>query len=709
MKKILFLLYSLFLLSCTEDPEILTGEIMGVVTAAEDGGREPLAGVRVNLLSSGKSVSTGSDGKFYFHELEPGAYQLQFAKEGYKSDTRNVRVTAAEVTACDIQLQLEKRDVVSITPSSLDFGSNVTQLSTVITNNGSRDLEWNLDLGGNILWLSASPISGRLASGKTQTIVFTVDRDRITSQKSAVVNLKAGGSSFPISIAASFRDHKSKMVFNPQSLNFGTESFEEKLQIKNVGDATLNWTLKSCGDNVLSVSEEKGSIAVDGSKYLIVTLDRSQMVKDLSTQLVFSDGVNEEAVSVMATYVAKKGKLEVTPGVLDFEGDKTELPLNIKNSGNSEVSWSISNIKPELTVSSASGSLKPGANTVVRVSLNRKNMPDNLNTSFVVSDGTNKQAVLVKAYVAKAQMVVSPKSLDFGNDVNALTFFVYNEGTADLAWNVKNVSSEAISLSAKNGRLSPKGQVEVTVYLDRAKMNGTLNETLTVTDGKNEEVVNILAEKDYGGELVVPDGLYGYFRFDGNLEDASGSNIYAYPMGESVFVDGLNRGGKALKLSRDNDNSVIVNEPLLDVKEKTISFWGKDFPDGNIFIVEGNDREYYHNLYIANGKLVYTNACDFYDQLIPFVHPRLNDNKWHHVVLVCKAGDLVLYLDGHKVDEHSVHWNNNEYIDTGGKLRIGGYGKNKTTGANMPIDNFRVYDTRILSEEEIQMIYHAKQ
>ena len=51
--------------------------------------------------------------------------------------------------------------------------------------------------------------------------------------------------------------------------------------------------------------------------------------------------------------------------------------------------------------------------------------------------------------------------------------------------------------------------------------------------------------------------------------------------------------------------------------------------------------------------------------------------------------------------------------DTGTKFIMGGSVKlsnsNTLSGTNMSVDNFRVYDTRLLSSDEVQTIFKAKQ
>ena len=101
-----------------------------------------------------------------------------------------------------------------------------------------------------------------------------------------------------------------------------------------------------------------------------------------------------------------------------------------------------------------------------------------------------------------------------------------------------------------------------------------------------------------------------------------------------------------------------------------------------------------------------------FDEAKTFSHADLNDGNWHHIALVSDQGQTnyykvttVLYVDGNKTD---VVVESGENTDAGIKFVLGGEMDryfNIINGANMTIDNFRVYDTRLLSDDEIKAIY----
>ena len=114
-----------------------------------------------------------------------------------------------------------------------------------------------------------------------------------------------------------------------------------------------------------------------------------------------------------------------------------------------------------------------------------------------------------------------------------------------------------------------------------------------------------------------------------------------------------------------------------------------------------------------------------YDETGSFMHPNLSDGKWHHIALTSDFHKTTystittnLYVDGQAVDVTTEDAN----IFTEGETSSNSYGSgtkfvmggeidlyfSKLNATNMSVDNFRVYDTRKLSAEEIRQIYEAE-
>lgn len=721
--KYLFLgLLVLLQVSCTKEPEILTGDIVGIVTQ-KNSGTTPLSGVQVSIVSSGISTSTGSDGKFSFTELEAGSYKLQFLKEGYESDTKTVTVVSGQVANADMQLIVEEKEaLIAITPSSLNFGTTQTELSVNIKNNGNAKAEWSLDLGENI-WLNASPTAGQIEANKQQSIVFSVNRDKISETKSTVVNLSAFGNSFPITISCAPKNAKSYMAVEPEILDFGKELKELDLTIKNTGDAPLNWNIADFTSEALSVSESSGTIEPEGSKIVKVFLDREKVAETLTTTLVISDGIKETSVKVTAGFDELKGEMKVDPLTLDFGAEMTELPFTVSNVGNAELSWTVSGITEScISVPQTEGKISPEGSQVVKVMLDRTQMPDILNTTLVVSDGAKEETVTIKAEKQRVEMFIETKNLDFGKTEQELPLIIQNKGNVELAWTISDISENCISVNQTTGKIEAGTNATVMVKLNRDQMPDKLNATFNISGANMEETITVLAEKDQLAGLVVGQGLYPYYKFDGDYNDAT-DNIQG-GFGNAAFVDGVSSNSKAIKLSKVEKSSFTVPYPIMDSNQFTVSFWGKDFEDGNIFYMLSSYREQMFSLSMSGGKLKYItiarNLAVYYDQMPTFNHPSLSDGKWHHIALVFDYSKTAsyklttkLYIDGNMVDVVTEdNYEINTSLGKGTKFVLGGEIIQKYTklpATNLTIDNFRVYSTRMLSDSEIKQIYEAKQ
>ena len=622
------------LVACTEEQVETTGSIYGIVNDATNG--EPVPMAHVSLNPGGKATNTGSDGRYEFLNMEPGQYTIQISKSGYVTNTKQITVVAGQQASGDMLLTSEQQEAdIRIDPTSLNFGTTQDELVVTLTNQGNAATDWVLELGENP-WLSASLLSGNIAAGKTQSIIFSVDRDKLSETKNVKISLSAFGNSYTISVSCAPVNAKSEMSVTPTELDFGAGETEKAITIKNTGNAILNWNVSGITEACLSVSAEEGSVEADGSKVIKVMLDRSKLTSDL-------------------------------------------------------------------------------------------------NTSFIISDGIKEQTITVKSSKAVAEMVISPSALDFGEESTEKTFTISNTGTAELVWNITVPDGKGVNVSETSGVTAPQSSKQITVTLDRAMMTEDLHTSLEISDGSRKETVTVTAIK--GSEIagtVVTQGLYTYYKFDDNFEDATENGIDGFGTASPAFVEGVTAGSKAVKFSKTGNSTFVVSKPIIDSRQMTISFWGKDFEDGHIFHLSSSIRsEAMFTLSMSNGALKFLvtryNNMYQYSNLPAFVHPTLTDGKWHHIALVSdfevttySTITTTLYVDGQEVytltedaNHFSENGGNQSSYDTGTSFTMGGslqLNKSMTlTGTNMSVDNFRVYDTRRLSASEIQEIYNAKQ
>lgn len=507
MKKIilsLLLIIVAVLIGCEpiEEPEVF-GSIYGIVSDSQSG--QPIANAEITLSPGNESTISGSTGRFEFKDLDAGQYKVSVQTEGYEFNNKQVTVVPGERVSCDISLIA--KDGLKVEPASLNFESIHTHLSVSITNIGGAEVAWQLDLQ-NVNWLSANPKSGRIASKKVQTIVFSVNRDYVSSEKSVVLNLTSNGNSYPIAISCLPKGtSKGELTLNKTSINFGETSSEEELELKNTGTAAVNWQLKDVVSTCISLSDSLGTIDAGGSKVIKVYLDREKLTQDLNTSFTISDGTKDHSVSVSAKKVTKQSKMEVSPTELDFGESKSELSLTIKNTGTANLNWEIDKLtENSLSVSDSEGVIEPNGTKVVKVKLDRSKMTGDINTTFVVSDGTSDKPVIVKAVkkTAEAVMKITPSEIDFGQDSSEEYIIIKNEGTAALKWTLNQISEECISVSDTAGVVNPGGSKVLKVSLDREIMPSSVSTSLIFSDGTHEEVVIVRGTRvDKKANMVV--------------------------------------------------------------------------------------------------------------------------------------------------------------------------------------------------------------
>ncbi|MDE5539962.1 MAG: LamG domain-containing protein, partial [Bacilli bacterium] len=207
-------------------------------------------------------------------------------------------------------------------------------------------------------------------------------------------------------------------------------------------------------------------------------------------------------------------------------------------------------------------------------------------------------------------------------------------------------------------------------------------------EDKNQNNQN--KEDDKKPQVNVNKNPCAYFTFDGNYDDLSGTDKYAYGNPEPTFVSGLTSGKKAIAFSRTNKTKVVINNGLLDSHSMTFSFWLKDVSEGDISYVTDAAGNIMMYLAYTKGHLKYVatkgNVRANYNSYGDFTHKAIDDGEWHHIVFVSDFNNLnddritvSLYVDGILMDtlteKHFASWENNgsdQNFGTGTKFILGG-------------------------------------
>ena len=202
-------------ISCGKDEEevVGTGIVSGIVSDYSQA-NSPIAGATVVISPKGLTMTTGSDGRFEFTELEPGTYTISASADNFQSDAKRVEIYAGQASICDFQLDKASVDI-DISPLNLVFGRNMEQASFTITNNTNGAL--NYSISNYPEYIQVSPVSATVvAKGKQAVGLTLINRSSITSVRNGQLTVNVGSDSYVVNITIDpYRDVEPEGDDNP--------------------------------------------------------------------------------------------------------------------------------------------------------------------------------------------------------------------------------------------------------------------------------------------------------------------------------------------------------------------------------------------------------------------------------------------------------------------------------------------------------------
>ena len=414
--------------SCTK--EKATGRIQGIVTNMNT--TEPIQGVNISLSPTGASAVTGSDGRYEFNNLEPGNYTVQGVKAGFESNTKNISITAGNVSSGDMQL----RPTVNgfrLNVEYLDFSTNFSQLQFKIIN-ASATLPLSWEIMESMNWMTVTPSTGNLQGGQETTITVNIDRSLITQSTTANLTVRSTDQSIVLPVNVSVAGNNGpQLQLSENSLDFGTTANSLAFYVMNTGpsNTSLNWVCSNINVSWLTLTPTEGNTAGGASTMVTATIDRSQIDGMVSTSVT----VNGAGASQTITFSAASNGtgtaiLQLSEGSLDFGETATSMSFQVKNVGSSgtTLSWSINPITVDwLTINPMSGSTNAGSGTLVTAMIDRSKIHGPVSTTVTVN-GTNNSANLnvSASYVDNTLVISDGLSCFFNFDGNAIEDYFGN-------------------------------------------------------------------------------------------------------------------------------------------------------------------------------------------------------------------------------------------------------------------------------------------
>lgn len=263
---VLVLLCLLVFYGCAKDVLDTTGNIAGVITDAETG--RVLSGANITLTPTGKSFTTGMDGRYVFHDIDVGSYTVQTTKSGYVQNQKNVEVRAGETSSLDFQLSPSMPEL-ELSAMTLDFGTSATTLILDIRNTGSAELSWQVS--EDIEWLNCVPTSGSTSANTSTSIIVNVNREGLTrGTYQQTIAVSSNGGSAVVKVTMSVQGLTVNV--SPEELDFGSTSGSMQLTLTNSSNSAVSYSL-SPSNNWIKPSKTQGVFSY--TENLTVVVDRT--------------------------------------------------------------------------------------------------------------------------------------------------------------------------------------------------------------------------------------------------------------------------------------------------------------------------------------------------------------------------------------------------------------------------------------------------
>ena len=417
------IVFALVMASCTKQET--TGRIQGIVTNVIT--TEPIQGVNISLSPTGASAVTGSDGRYEFNNLIPGNYTVQGMKNGYESNTKNITISAGNVSSGDMMLRPATTGF-HLNVQYIDFGSTFSQMQFKIINaSTTQPMSW--EIMESLNWLTATPSTGNLQGGQETTVNLNIDRSLIPQSISANITVRSADQSvvLPINVTVA-GNNGPQLQLSETSLDFGTSANSLAFYVMNTGPAntSLNWVCSNINVGWLNLSSMSGNTAGGNSTQVNATIDRTQINGMVSTTVSVSGAGSTSTITFSASSTGSGSAiLQLSEGSLDFGESATSMTFQVKNVGSdgTTLSWSISQPNVDwLSFNPMSGTTPSGSGTLVTAIVDRTKITGPVSTTVTVNGTNNSASLNVSATYVNNSLVISS---------GLQCFYTFDDGNAN--------------------------------------------------------------------------------------------------------------------------------------------------------------------------------------------------------------------------------------------------------------------------------------
>jgi len=336
-----------------------------------------------------------------------------------------------------IQVTVTSEPQLSVSPTSLNFGTTQTQKTFNISNSGGGPLSWNVSK--NKSWISVSPTSGT----NSGTVTVNVNRSGLSDGNyNGTVSVTSNGGNKNVSISIQVEP---QISVTPTSLTNscqeGNNASSQSFEVWNSGDGTLSYSIS---DNATWLSCSPISGTSTGEQDTITVNYSTSGLSDgnYSAEITISDpnaSNSPQTIQVNLTVIPEPepticlNPTSLSPSCEEGE-DASSQNFQVWNCGDGTLSYSISDNATWLSCSPISGT-STGEQDTITVNYSTSGLSDgNYSATITISDhnaSNSSQRIQVSLTVNYDHAVTV--EINLGEDWNLVSFNVESSDSSIVA------------------------------------------------------------------------------------------------------------------------------------------------------------------------------------------------------------------------------------------------------------------------------------
>ena len=566
--RLLYLIVLLFAFNCEDtipirdnlldynNPNYKYSEVSGTIIDSRT--NLPISECQI-IFNDNDSTASDNQGAYYFENITHGSHYVLFKKDGYVTcyDTIEVEYNTNKVYN---RVIIEDIPFMELSDTVLIFNPEEVTKTLVVTNSGTRSLEWNID--NNEESISTDINNGSINPEENQIIIFTVNKHMLAegSHNLIVPFLSNGGSeSIKLNILV-----EPFLVVTGDSILFDiNDALTSTFGVANPGGGTLDFTIT---ENIswLALSRYDGQVEGD-TLFIEASVDTNQIDDGDNVGSIQITSGNGTAFIPAFIYRPFPPLLEISNNNLDFGLYQNELNFNINNGGDGVLIWNIYEINDWLSVSPQNGETVDEA--LVNVNVNRSVLyQGNYSMNMGITSNGGYEQVDITCDVVPI-LAVSENNFYFDESTDQLSFVITNVGSGIMPWSV-DASENWIILSDNSGEITDD-VMEVYVDVDQSGMDGgSYYSSIIIYSGDDQHEINVEMDVPLPPVLNVSASDLHFSN------DQSETSIYITNTGEGVLSWNITENISWLTISPESGTTTMEEDEI------TITIYNDNLSNG---------------------------------------------------------------------------------------------------------------------------------